>query len=301
MSMRPNKNALQQPFQIDPKSTDPVLQRRGKWVQPGPYDDEMQMREDYKDHYDGKWGKLVLSDSKLFDALDEKKSKEEYLQYLKLGHKLVDPNDPLSQQRAFQVVPELKSIPEEQFDEDVAFQEWIRILLRDGTILGAEDHKRMMTLMRPEVIIPTAPIWDLDGSFSTLASLKNIKIEDAIIKQVTGEVIFNPTPWAIDKKKLTGYLKELIPVKIALLKRVYPGCRAMAKEKAPDDADISDMPFLGMDSDPAIKSKLDAWYYDVFYIKKSVITNKATDNNYWKWWTGHTPAKDEDEEEEEEE
>jgi hypothetical protein len=281
--MKPNKNAQRQPFSLDEKQTDPVLQRRAKWVKPGPLDDEMVLRQEYQKDHKGTLGELVLTDDKFFNALEDKKAKEEYLQYLKVGQQLVDPEDPLSQQRAFQIVPELKSLPEEQFDEDLAFQEWIRLLLRDGATMGPEDHKRMMTLMRPEVIIPTGPVWDLDGSFSALTVWsKSLPMSQNPIPKVSSEVIFNPSQWAIkDKDKLNQYLKQLIPVKMALLRRVYPGCRAMDKQPSSKSGD-SYLPNNAGES--RTRTKLDDWYEEVFIQKQSVITGNPTTNKYFNWW-----------------
>ncbi len=287
--------AQQQPFSLDEKQADPILQRRGKWVKSNPaVDDELALREEYQNLGKKPFGELI-ADTKLFDALQDKKSKEEYLQYLKLGQQLVDPKDPLSQQRAFQVVPELKSVPEEQFDEDLAMQEWIRLLLRDGASIGPEDHKRLLALMQPDVIIPTSPVWDLDGSFTKLAGWSGIlSFGDTKIPFISGEVIFRPTSWAINTKKLNTYTMNLIPVKVALLRRVYPGCRAMDLKPSSGYKPVYRPDGYSYLPDEKggnrVATELDKWYDEVFIKKDSVITEKQTENKFIDWWKGKTES-----------
>jgi hypothetical protein len=85
------------------------------------------------------------------------------------------------------------------------------------------------------------------------------------------DAVWKPEEWVIDKAKLEAYKQAFRPVKIEILKRLYPGLRRLAKKPKIGGA------LSGED-------QLTNWYIKHFETRDAVVTDAPTEDKYLYWW-----------------
>lgn len=173
---------------------------------------------------------VVTSPPGLIDYMLDKKNKELYLHELKRASYLADTSDPSSQKRLYEIFPELKTIPDDYYKQEISLQWTLRNLLRDGEIRSKEDHMTVGMLTRPEFMIPIYPAWDPTGFFISGTTQFN-----KLIASGTKRGLFNPLRYAdqLEAYQTIGVngpgagmqpltQKEL---KRMIIRRLYPGLR----------------------------------------------------------------------------
>ena len=144
-----------------------------------------------------------------------KKAKDaEYLNYLELASNLIDIKHPESQERAYSLVPELKSEPESYFQEQLKQQLILYHMLQVGQVTNREEMDFLYMMLAPDYKLPTNYLWDFGGA---IAGEKNGN-EESISRG-----LFNPYRFSFDNG--SGYQQEM---KAKILKRVLPNFRQMA-------------------------------------------------------------------------
>lgn len=286
-----NEKLVSQGFQLDPSQKNAYQLRKGQWIKTDKnFDNELMLRKQYGElSKDGKapLGELTVT-SDFLGKLGKKKEAEEYLRELQLANYLIDSDIPESQERVFQIFGELKDVPDKEFMQFVTHQEALRIMLRDGVVRGKDDHALIVSIMKPDYLLPTTPIWDnegkLLGSAPILELLKNITVGELIKAQnaVTEPVrqLYNPKTYSYDTEidGLPGSVKDLnILLKIAILKRLYPGIK---KEFELDE------------NKNKSTAELEKWL--VLKFGNSPITNKPMHNKYLTYVSEAPEAEDEE-------
>lgn len=82
------------------------------------------------------------------------------------------------------------------------------------------------------------------------------------------DAVWKPEEWAIDQKRLEAYQEKFTPVKMEILKRLYPGLRRLAK------------------SDPGKFEE----FYERHFIERELVVKpgSATEDKYLYWWDDPT-------------
>jgi hypothetical protein len=139
---------------------------------------------------------------------------------LKLASALIDPQHPETQERAYQIMPALKKVPESHLLDEVAMQMTLNSLIRDGVLKGPEDLDFILYILNPEVNLPLTPLWDLAGVFT-----KDIdSLRQAQKKNELG--LFSPFKYAVpitDKEANEMQLQN--NVKLSIVKRLFHALR----------------------------------------------------------------------------
>lgn len=78
------------------------------------------------------------SGPEIIDYFKDKKEQEAYLTELALAEYLIDSKRPETQEKAYAMFSELQSVPDEYYQTNLALQEALRTLLRDGQIRGKD-------------------------------------------------------------------------------------------------------------------------------------------------------------------
>ena len=167
----------------------------------------------------GPWG-VITSGQDDIDYLKDKKAQEEQVNSLKFAALLVDPDHPATQVEVYKKFPELKTYPDEFYHQQLAVQEALRNMIRDGTINGQEDLDLIRYILRPDTVIPLFPAWDPTGTIVNQA-LGTIGEEEWLSKSYARGFL-SPRQWSTGDEQ-TGYQKEL---KRILFKRLFPQARS---------------------------------------------------------------------------
>ena len=212
---------------LDAQHYPAVYGDKAQWTEPSSKDRDMMIRrqlltEGNEDNAVTPYG-LLTAGPEVFDYLKEKKAQEEYFQNTKMAAFLVDPQRPETQERAFLVAPQLRELPEKQHEKDIAIQEALRVMLRDGFIRGPEDHNLIMQIMKDDYVLPSYPLWDPTGSI--ISKLSGVD-KEKFYKLQKSRAIFNPVRFGLRTTAFPGSADQLTAqrkVKAMILKRLYPG------------------------------------------------------------------------------
>jgi len=139
--------------------------QQGPWIQPDSRDTRMEVRRKLLQESKGKatpWGQMTAGDE-VVDYVLDRKLKEENWNHLRFGAYLIDSKKPDSQDFAFSVLPELREYPEYSHAKDLAFQEALRLMIRDGKVGGRDDLALLYEMIKPDFVIPENPLWDPTG------------------------------------------------------------------------------------------------------------------------------------------
>lgn len=136
----------------------------GRFIQPDP------KAEFYSDWYslEGNggtgqgWGLKTMPPG-LIEFAQRQKWKQDEFAKLSFARHLVDSRDPNSQEYAYQLVPQLRDMPEEAYEEMLGIQTALRIMLRDGKLHGKEDFELLYRILDEDFEIPLTPVWDETG------------------------------------------------------------------------------------------------------------------------------------------
>ena len=202
----------------------------GHWAHGDSRDTEMQLRKQLIEAggKDGNgntpFGNLSVG-ADVLQYMKDKKDQEEYLRTLSTAVYLIDPTDPKSQAHAYSIFPELRQVPEDYHLSDVAMQEALRTILRDGQVKGKDDHLLLMKVCGPDYVLPTHALWDPQGFFSELT--RDSPVVSTLVTTNDSSYsfgLFNPRNWgtstdAVKKLKENQQQKRL---KCMILKRCYP-------------------------------------------------------------------------------
>lgn len=105
-------------------------------------------------------GEKIMTEE-VVDYVQEQKKKQQWLNFLNFAQNgLIDLDDPRTQEEAYQLVPELKSVPDRYFEELVGTQMTIRNMLRDGKLRGKADALLLYDFLQPSRKLPLQAIWD---------------------------------------------------------------------------------------------------------------------------------------------
>jgi hypothetical protein len=163
-----------------------------------------------------KWGMLTL-DKDTEQALKDKKYQEENMYLLALGAQQIDPKNPMTQEHVFEMLPELKTYPDEFHMQEVAVQEALRGMLRAGKIGGKTDLQLIATVIRDDFELPLHALWDPDGMIMRQAVDAKTPAEAYV--EANKRAIFNPFKFAVQDG---GNAKELQrKVKRMILRRLF--------------------------------------------------------------------------------
>jgi hypothetical protein len=196
----------------------------GHWVQPDERDTDMKMRTELIGTGNTTGGTpfgVMTAGQEVIDYLKAKKDQEEYWYELKLAGYLIDEKRPETQDNAFGIFPELREVPEQYHTQNLAMQEAIRTMLRDGKISGKEDNSLIAHIIREDYVLPIFPAWDPEGLIVGSEQLKPELLKLQYVNASKG--IFSPRKWGVDAKAAMEDIQKKI--KIMLLKRLYPGLR----------------------------------------------------------------------------
>lgn len=167
------------------------------------------------------------------DYMKSKKEQEYYWRSLRLGQYLIDAERPETQDHAFAVFPELKDYPDEYHRDNLAVQEALRTMLRDGKLGGKEDHELIMHICRPDFELPIFPVWDPQGLTLTGEGDLKTAFQNYIsygLKNATQTGFFSPRKWNADAgAQQASELQQKL--KIMILRRLYPGLRDKDNEE----------------------------------------------------------------------
>lgn len=197
----------------------------GHWVRPDPRDTDMEIRKKLIEEGGGGGGSTaygVLADSgETIEWLKDKKKQEQYIQELRLAALQIDPKAPETQEAVFTDFPELKNYPEEYHAENLALQEALRTIIRDGKINGKEDNALMLKILQQDFKLPIWPVWDPEGLL-----IKSVLNSSDFLSSVTEYYkrgLFNPRKYGVDISKAED--KWQTDIKKMLLRRCYRGVR----------------------------------------------------------------------------
>ena len=149
-----------------------------------------------------------------------------------------------------EIYPEFRSVPEEHHRTQLAIQEALRTILRDGKIRGRDDNALIAKIIRDDFVIPVFPAWDPNGVF-----LSGMEPFNRLTRKGIKMGLFNPRQWGNGPENYSngdGSTSATLQRKIKrlILRRVYPGLR-----KADDDT------------------------IDILMTRFSSVTRKPTDNS----------------------
>jgi hypothetical protein len=201
---------------------------KGHWTQPSSKDTDkaikMQLVKKAEKGVNGPFGQIMQSEDDISWMKEKKLQDENWAQTRLLGY-LIDPLQPESQDIAYAIAPELKSYPEQVHLENLALQEALRVLLRDGKLGGKEDNALIYHILRPDFKLPLNPVWDPDGLIiKAAAGNYGIKTIDQQLAAARG--LFSPRNWAGIPKRASDQYDDLhTDIKVMILKRLYPGLR----------------------------------------------------------------------------
>jgi len=203
----------------------------GRWFYPDSRDTEMKIRKELIDQ-DGSAGKtpfgqLAVSDS-VVSYIRDKKEQEEETKQAALASYLINTEEPMTQDHAYKVYPELKELPDKYFEEYLAMMCGLRDMLRDGKINSKKDNEFIFRMLQPDFQLPIAPVWDPTGTI--MAEIyKSDAFQNLINPQGVRSGIFSPRRWGVQEdEEDTKSLLQLY-VKTLILLRLYPGIRQMKK------------------------------------------------------------------------
>lgn len=123
----------------------------------------------------------------------------------------------------------MKSVPDEQHATNLAAQEALRLMLRDGFISGPEDNRLIMAILREDFELPIFPIWDPQGILLSDAVTTGGHSFDPVVEKLfraNKRGIFNPKRYSAESDDGKVLHKQL---KIMILKRLYPAFRKYNK------------------------------------------------------------------------
>jgi hypothetical protein len=197
----------------------------GRWIRPDPRDTDMRIRRELigNDSTGGTAFGMMSAGPEVIDYFKDKKEQEAYLNEMRLAEYLRDSNDPRSGEQLMELFPEFRQIPDEYFRTQLAVQEALRTILRDGKIRGRDDNALIAKIIRPDFQLPVFPAWDPNGALLS-------KFPEFAALTAQGRVfgIFNPRQWSIyAPSKGTGSADPKLQMKIKrmILRWVYPGLK----------------------------------------------------------------------------
>lgn len=200
---------------------------RGRWTRPDKYDTRFRTRLELGN--ESALGYQTVGQEDL-DYLERKKAQGTFIDLTNLASYLIDPNEPMTQERAYGIFPELETYPDELFQEELSIQMVLRELLKTGMLKGKQDHELIFRIIQPDYKLPIFPLWDPTGEISKQLALS------ADWRMLYGEMsegvfagIFNPRKWqsienAYDGREAADQRIQFV-IKTMILCRLYPGIR----------------------------------------------------------------------------
>jgi hypothetical protein len=228
----------------------------GDWLRTGEEDSDLQILKEIQDKGKSEFGYINAPTEKLIDFYKGKKAQEGNMRITRLGAFLIDPKDPSTQARAYEILPDLKNYPEEYHLRNIEIQETIRTWLRDGNISGKDDLILLDHIIRDDFVIETGPLWDPKGLFMSEVQAATGDFFAGLPAAVQ-RGLWNPRRHGQDAAaKSLEWQRKL---KGMLLKRVMPGFREWDLQTIID------------------------W---MIKTRTSPVTNDNTDSSYRDWFFG---------------
>lgn len=137
---------------------------QGPWIATTP--EEMKEDEWFEDYMraPGGLGSKKLPFNRYNRYIQRKRSKQQYLDLLRLGGAMIDPKNPETQVDAFAVLPELEEVSNAQYQRDLQQQVTLHHLLMNGHISTKEELLFVDEILAPDYELPKNPIWDPTGA-----------------------------------------------------------------------------------------------------------------------------------------
>ncbi len=200
----------------------------GKWIRPDKRDQRFSVIKELQDSKNmgvSQYGQIMAPEDTA-DYLIAKKEQQKWAQEMELAGYMIDNDRPETQDLAYQYFPELKTYPDDAFNEQVALQITLRDILRDGQIKGPADNALIFRIIHKDFTLPFYPLWDPQGTIlkDIYGKMAAEKIREALTKEGIKKGLFNPRTWA---KHENAMAEAQSKVKGLILKRLYPGLRKM--------------------------------------------------------------------------
>jgi hypothetical protein len=220
----------------------------GHHLQGHPADTKLQALEDYVKISGaadagrggaGPHGLIMAPTDQIIDRAMWSKEQELYLGQLALAEKLIDAKNPETQEKAYALFPQLQSVPDEYYQEQMALQEALRTLLRDGQIRGQEDNALIARICADDFVLPMLPAWDPSGII-----VGQIDAFRELMRRGYQRGLFSPRQWGSDLTQ-SDEMKEQRKVKTLILRRLYPGLRDAPKQTLDQIIDKMSMIYPG--------------------------------------------------------
>lgn len=194
----------------------------GKWLKPSKED---QYIKDFDTIRQTEIGKDSNPDpNRLINALKDGQANADFYNISSLATLISDHQNPFLEMHAKQVWPSLKTVPEENYRDNLVLQASLHRVLDNGVITSEEDLQLMYYLSRPDALLPIFPVWDPSGAL--VAPIMNTTTFRNFIGAVPRiNNLFHPySIWS--NKGNDGAAVELnLKLKTAIFKRVFPGLR----------------------------------------------------------------------------
>lgn len=169
---------------------------------------------------------VITVDPETYISYAQKKEDEmDRENFLGMASLLIDPNNPETQKNAYSVVPELRDVPEQFYNDQVALSMTIHSMLRDGQVRGREDFELLYYILGPDFMFPMFPLWDPNGALIQELTL-SAEYKDWMKKYVKN--IWNPVTRRYQPnvdKDFKGTPELNNKIKLIIAKRMFPALR----------------------------------------------------------------------------
>jgi len=138
----------------------PEALMRGNWVEATPEQDD-------------RWAAYANAPKALGDKMlpfDEwtayqkkKRAQQKYLNFMGLSVAIIDQMYPETQERAYAIAPELKTVTEKNFRQEQQKQAFLYHIIQHGRIETREELMFIYEMLDPRFALPDFPLWDMTG------------------------------------------------------------------------------------------------------------------------------------------
>lgn len=204
----------------------------GHFIPHDPEDTKMQTLSGMVDGRSGAtpYGLVTADPNQLVGYVQNKADKQARMDELRTAEYLVDPKDPRTIKKLYELFPELEKVPEAWYTDYQTLQWTLRDLLQYGEINSREHHNLVMFICSPGFKIPVYPAWDPMGALIETTGTQKTWREMVSAGQKVSR--FNPFRYNSDGVSSgtvdDNFQKE---IKGAIIRRLYPACREMDNDE----------------------------------------------------------------------
>jgi hypothetical protein len=176
------------------------------------------------------FGMVSADPNQLVSYVQGKADKQARMDELRTAEYLIDPKDPRTIKKLYELFPELEKVPEAWYTDYQTLQWTLRDLLQYGEINSREHHNLVMYICSPGFKIPTYPAWDPMGAI--IETTANQKTWREYLQQGNKVSRFNPFQYASEGVGADKFEIEFQKqIKGAIIRRLYPACREMNNDE----------------------------------------------------------------------